>query len=63
MLGGEGVLSRGGIDILVIEGGGLAPLQGVIQGGGGAPYFRVTRGRIEVNRSRGVGGGIRKKIW
>ena len=56
MLGGEGVLSRGGIDILVIEGGGLAPLQGMIQGGGGAPYFRVTRGRIEVNRSRGVGG-------
>ena len=34
-----------------------APPQRVLRGGGCAPYFRVTRGIIEANRSRGGGGG------
>ena len=36
---GEGV-----IDILVREGGGLVPTQRVLRGGGGTPYFKVTKG-------------------
>ena len=43
------------------EGGGLEPPQRVLQGGRGSPYFRVTRGIIEANRSRGGGGVIQHK--
>ena len=52
----------GGIDILLSKGRVLAPPQRVLRGGGGAPYFRVTRGIIEVNRIGG-GGGDLKKLW
>ena len=60
MVGGEGALVRGGIDILVSKGGGLAPPQRVLRGGEGTSYFRAMRGRIEANRSGGGGGVIRK---
>ena len=41
------------------EGGGLAPPQRVLRGGGGAPYFRITRGTIEANMSGGGGGDLK----
>ena len=58
---GERVGTGGGMNILVSKVGGLAPPQGVLQGVGGAPYFRGTRVRIEANRKEGGGEVIRRK--